>query len=534
MPLARRAAALLLLCGLAVACHRSSQFAAVGEVETIDRSHDRIVIRHAEIPGALGAASTAFAVATPDLLQRASAGMRVRFEFRRTGSQDVITSLTPAGEGRPGVHDHTPHHGGVVAMAGMIHLEAVASADGEVRLYVSDIWRRPLPPADVHGTVTIGSPGARQTLTLVPTADASIARAAAPTAPTVHARFEVTVRGQAPIDLNFVLPVARDAGGAAGVPLNGCEPPAARVGMPPDAQTPRCTLHFPRSITAVAVTPDGATALVAAVDLGVSAWRLPVGQLVRGFEAPAPITIPTSEAPHPESVYAMAVRPDATQVLVAIENRLLCYSIATGKLVRELNWGRGIIRGVAWSPSGDALLVTAFYDPAAHLLSAADGRELRRFEVEREGAAVAFAPDAKLIAVSSEVGPITFFDPASGVPTRQLQGLRRTVQSMEFRDDRLVTASDDGRLQLWEVSSGRLVNEDVREQPFGRLALAPGRPLAAAVSGARIVVYDLQRPAVAEVLEWHAAPILALAWSSSGLISGDAAGDLALWDDAPH
>jgi hypothetical protein len=65
--------------------------------------------------------------------------------------------------------------------------------------------------------------------------------------------------------------------------------------VPPEAgrRTPRCVLEFGRPITALASTPDGATLLVAAIDAGVSAWRLPEGSLILGFEPPPPITVPT-------------------------------------------------------------------------------------------------------------------------------------------------------------------------------------------------------------------------------------------------
>src|SRR5207248_2234574 len=104
----------------------------------------------------------------------------------------TTTSTLPAG---PGVHDHTPHHGGVGGMA---------------------------------------------------------------------------------VEMGFVLPVGAGGAGAAGVPVHGC---VALAGSPGAARAPRCTLDFAHPVTVVAATPDGALALVAAVDLGVSVWRLPAGQL---------------------------------------------------------------------------------------------------------------------------------------------------------------------------------------------------------------------------------------------------------------
>src|SRR5262249_33895297 len=41
-------------------------------------------------------------------------------------------------------HEHTPHEGGVVAMAGNLHLEVKALPSGEVRVYLSDAFRKPV------------------------------------------------------------------------------------------------------------------------------------------------------------------------------------------------------------------------------------------------------------------------------------------------------------------------------------------------------------------------------------------------------
>src|SRR5438874_1829989 len=185
------------------------------------------------------------------------------------------------------------------------------------------------------------------------------------------------------------------------------------------ARAPRCTLDFAHPVTVVAATPDGALALVAAVDLGVSAWRLPAGQLALAFAPPPPLVVPGPEGlqPHPESANDVAVRPDGSEAVVAREGRLLRYSTRTGRLARELAAPRGVARSVAWSPDGATLLVTAFYDPSAHLVRAEDGRELRRFPVEREGAGVAFAAGGRQVAVGSELGSVALYPVDADTPS---------------------------------------------------------------------------------------------------------------------
>src|SRR5437762_8415707 len=212
----------------------------------------------------------------------------------------TTTSTLPAG---PGVHDHTPHHGGVVGMAGDLHLEALAAPDGRVRVYLTDFWRRPLPAASATGTVTLELVDGDRTLPLAAAGDALEARGPALPGPEVTARFALGVGGK-PVEMDFVLPVRAGGAGAAGVPVHGC---VALAGSPGAARAPRCTLDFAHPVTLVAATPDGALALVAAIDLGVSAWRLAAGPVALAFAPPPPR--PAGLQRRPEAASDAAVRP---------------------------------------------------------------------------------------------------------------------------------------------------------------------------------------------------------------------------------
>lgn len=52
-------------------------------------------------------------------------------------------------------HEHSPRHGGEVAMSGDTHLEVVALRSGEVRVYLTNAYRKPLPVADRRGSVEV-------------------------------------------------------------------------------------------------------------------------------------------------------------------------------------------------------------------------------------------------------------------------------------------------------------------------------------------------------------------------------------------
>ncbi len=514
---------------LALACGRTPEYNAVGDVVAVDTATSEVTIRHEDIPGLMGAMTMRFPVSAPDVLAAAVPGAHVRFALVQHGTQLVVTRLVrvdAASAGTPGVHDHTPHHGGVVAMVGMLHLEAVASPAGAVRVYLSDVWRRPLPVADVTGSVTLGFGDGRLELPLVPRDDALEATGPPLTTHEVPAHVQLTRAGES-IEEHFVLPLGDGRAGVAEAPLEGCVPP------PPDpaatGRLPRCTLTFHQPVTFIASVPDGSLVLVAVVNGGVSAWAMPATAFRLGFASPPPVTAPIDAPAHPDAVGAMAVSPDGRETVLIVENRLLVHSTATGALARELPAFKGVVRDVAWSGDGSRLLVTLFYDAAAHVLAAGDGRELARIPVEREGSAVASSPDRRTVAVGSEVGPIAVVDLAGERPPVVLADARRPITALAFAGDRLVSAASDGAVRVWK--DGAIVAHTATGPGLFRLALAPGgRLIAAAGLDGTIRLLDLESGEPVEAIAWHHAAVWGLVWAGTTLVSGDAQGHVALWD----
>lgn len=515
----------LLLFVVAAACQPPpKQFVGVGDVVSRDVANGHVTIRHDAIVGFAAATTTRFAAEAAALTTDAPVGQRVRFVLRDQGGSVIVTTMAPVEMGNPGIHDHTPHHGGVVGMVGMTHIEARAWRDGRVRVYLTDRFRRPLPLDGVQGTVTVALPDGKRRAPFA--LGDGMLEASVPSVSGREINAAVAlVRDGGSLEMTFQLPLDDTGSGAAGVPTEGCVAPqrAADTG-------PLCTLSFRRPIGVLAATPDAARLIVAAADVGVSVWRMDTRQFLTGFEVAPAVTLLAPEPPHVEVANAVALSGDGRRAVVALENRLLVHDVESGRILSARPHANGIVSSVAWSPHGDALLVTAFYDPAARLIAAEDGRERRKFPVDREGAAIGYSDDGRMIAVGSEPGPIALFDSATGARLRTLAEPRALTRGVAFIGSGLVAVSDDGALRWWRLDA---------ETPAVELATGVASPLARAPNGERVAsagrdgairVYDAGRQKPVAEMRWHEAAITALVWAGETIVSGDAAGHVAFWE----
>ncbi len=111
--------------------------------------------------------------------------------------------------------------------------------------------------------------------------------------------------------------------------------------------------------------------------------------------------------------------------------------------------------------------------------------------------AVAFSPDRRLLASASNDGTVRLWDVSSGLELRCLHGHTNQVKSVAFSPDgrRIASASEDGTLRLWDTASGGEIMTLRRHlgQVYGVAFSPDGRRIASASEDGSVRIWDSTR-----------------------------------------
>jgi WD40 repeat protein len=275
------------------------------------------------------------------------------------------------------------------------------------------------------------------------------------------------------------------------------------------------------------VTPDASTALVAVFAHGVTAWRLPAGELSFGL---SPMPGADEHPDHDHPVDALAIRPDGTEVAVSATGRILRYELATGQQTADLPGGAYAVRALAWSVDGKHVLASTFHDGIVRVLRPGDAIESSRLAIDRHLVAFALSPAGDLAVLASEEGPLSVFDVASGEPRRRLPS-PVAASLLAFAGRSLIAGRQDGVIDVWDPSTGERVGGTEKGPPPLALAVRPDDGMIASAGDDGVIqLHLLPGPEPRDALRWHDRPVQALAFAGSLLLSGDSGGSLAFWD----
>jgi WD40 repeat protein len=173
----------------------------------------------------------------------------------------------------------------------------------------------------------------------------------------------------------------------------------------------------------------------------------------------------------------MAASPDGSRFAietVASPLKVLLFD-STGRQISETNL-QGLYPSpeIEWTPDGSQFVCSC--DDGKLVFVDRSGQTLRTIVGPGSWPSVfAFDGDGKHLAVGYQEGKVMIFDLAGTRPPMECIGHLGGIRSLQFkhRGDRLLTASDDGSVRLWDARTAREVL---------RISVAPGRTVTAALT----------------------------------------------------
>jgi WD40 repeat protein len=278
-------------------------------------------------------------------------------------------------------------------------------------------------------------------------------------------------------------------------------------------------------VTAVAMSPDGRSAVSGSSDCTIRLWDLSTGELLRSFFG------------HGAEVIAVAVTPDGRKVVSSSCDRTLrLWDLTNGQLLHTLTGHEGWVSAVAVTPDGRQAL-SGSHDGALALWDL-DLRQSRPTLVghDAEVTGLAVTPDGRQILSSSHDRTVKLWDLDTGQLRRTFTGHEDTVSAVAMTPDgrHSLSASHDGTLKLWDLATGQPLLTlaghvawvtSVAATPDGQYALS------ASYDGT-LRLWDLRTGQLCQTFAGHDAVVTAVVACPDGqhALSGSEDGTLRLWD----
>ena len=249
-----------------------------------------------------------------------------------------------------------------------------------------------------------------------------------------------------------------------------------------------------------------------------------VGSILRALALLLPLAAVAVHAQlrgHGGPVRAVAIAPDGeTAISGSFDSSAIRWSLKRNAALQVLRFHEGAVNAVAFLKDGR--VATAGEDGRIALWRAGEQQPERVFEGHKGPVvALAVSPDGSTIASASWDRTVHVW-PLDGAAPRVLEGHQQNVNAVAFAPDgrTLASAGYDATLRLWPLAGGAPVVATL-PTPLNAVAVAPDGEVATAGADGRVYFFDATGTTRGSV-ETGPTPVIALAVSGDGALAAAA------------
>jgi len=291
--------------------------------------------------------------------------------------------------------------------------------------------------------------------------------------------------------------------------------------------TERAPLKDPAELVSVAFIERGRRIVLGGADGTVRHCDPSTGKVLRRFEP--------AENKERTATFAPAC---GIVALTGEEGAVVVRDIVKGKDLFNIKESEGV--SVTFSPDGKLLAITGGQPLQTRLVDAATGKELRQLGEGGVGPMLAFAPGGQAVAGVGDDGRVCLWEVSTGKVRRRFRGPPGSIRCLAFAPGGrlLATGSDDETIRLWDIITGKLKRGLVGHRG-GVVAVVfspDGRRLASGSEDGAVRVWDVESGEEQRRFDGHRGRVGALAFSPDGrrLVSGSEDATAVVWDlDVP-
>jgi WD40 repeat protein len=237
-----------------------------------------------------------------------------------------------------------------------------------------------------------------------------------------------------------------------------------------------------------------------------------------------------------KSVMALGFSADGKTVSGEIEQGgIKLWNPETGEVKKQLADQSDTGSIAVSSLDGTIMAEVGGNDGAIRLWNVASGEQKSFPEADGPISAIALSPDGRGLAVAHP-NLILLLNTATGKIIQKLRVPQTKIDCLSLSDGQtLATASEDGTIQIWDLTSGQLTKTIASGGKIRALRFAPAGPtLASASEDGSVSLWDLQTGALRLQLRKHSAAVSAIAFSADGKLIATGGDDrsVIIWEIA--